>query len=266
MCVVCIRTLSRLAVSRPTLRMSCIRVLALLLKHCSQLIVSTAVLGLRELLLSRTQENNKAVVLYTLKILDKIGNPSARGAIIWLLGEYLDVFPSICMEALRKLVLNFSSEHTEVKLKILGLAMKMLPVLWGEGEPRGEPRGEPKGEPKTPKEISIETDRTLLIIFRYLVVLAEYDASLVVRQKARLLLFFKGGCDQGGELLRELFISGIGGKGEEDAGIEEGALEAQTPAHLPNCHLHTLSLMVFIHTHTHIYIYISYRRGLELEK
>ena len=58
-------------------------------------------------------------------MIDNVKTSGGRCSIIWLLGEYHHIFPTISQDALRKFTIGFTSESTNTKLQILNLGIKL---------------------------------------------------------------------------------------------------------------------------------------------
>jgi hypothetical protein len=62
-------------------------------------------------------DQSHAIILYCIKILDKIQSGRGKATMIYLLKEFIDRFPTLSKETFRRLVIGFISEIDEqVKL------------------------------------------------------------------------------------------------------------------------------------------------------
>lgn len=68
------------------------------------------------------------VAMYCVKLLigGKLSSSFAKQRIIWLLGEFIDQFPTLAMESFRRLVKMFKKEHECVKLEIINLGLRTM--------------------------------------------------------------------------------------------------------------------------------------------
>mmetsp|Transcript_23456 Transcript_23456/g.16662 ORF Transcript_23456/g.16662 Transcript_23456/m.16662 type:complete len:82 (-) Transcript_23456:756-1001(-) len=80
---------------------------------------------------------------------------------IYLLKEFIDRFPTLAKETYRRLVKEFINQDEQVKFQILNLACKVVNKN--------------------------KTDDKVTQIFDYLLKVASYDRSLLIRQQARML-------------------------------------------------------------------------------
>ena len=75
----------------------------------------------------RDSEQSHAIILYCIKMLDKIQSGKAKATMIYLLKEFIDRFPSLSKETLRRLAKGFVNEQEEqVKQQIMNLACKVF--------------------------------------------------------------------------------------------------------------------------------------------
>lgn len=112
----------------------------------------------------KDNEQSHAIILYCVRTLDKINSGRAKATMIYLLKEFIDRFPSLAKETFRRLVCGFIQESdSQVKLQIINLGCKVL--------------------------IKNTEDQNVREIFDYLLKLANYDKSYIIRQKARILSY-----------------------------------------------------------------------------
>lgn len=147
-------------------------------------LVAESLTVIRHIILQNPGAHARTVVRLA-KALDTAVNPSARASIIWLVGEFAGVNggDNVAADTLRLLAKNFVLEGEAAKLQIVLLAAKVYahyldrtqsgaPVQ--EGNREGEGMGE--GEEKHP----------VALLFAYITLLARYDLSYDLRDRARL--------------------------------------------------------------------------------
>jgi hypothetical protein len=135
-------------------------------------------------------------------------SPDARATIVWLVGEYAGVEPdrNFAPDVLRVLVQNYADEPEPVKQQILLLGAKVYlhhilrnppaeekPPL--QHEPQAEPNNEWADSPDAEandingtdeKQDVAEGDDAISLLWRYILLLARYDTSYDLRDRARL--------------------------------------------------------------------------------
>ena len=117
-----------------------LRGLVSLLRSEQEVVVAEAVLALRNMLMGPasassgfgSDDANSAVqraVRTAARLLHHterpISNPTARGSVVWMLGEFAAWLPETVPDVLRRLAKSFVEESTAVKLQILTLAAKL---------------------------------------------------------------------------------------------------------------------------------------------
>lgn len=161
-----IQSIVRIAIALPDVADRCLKGLMALVGTDSESVVAEAVVAIRQLLQQRPEQHEGIIV----RLARKLGNssltasPSARAAIVWVLGEFQHK-PRVAMmapDALRLLAKGFKNEAPEVKLQILSLAAKTA-------------LRQPASQP-------------VQLLLRYCLELARYDpSSMDLRDRARLL-------------------------------------------------------------------------------
>ena len=58
----------------------------------------------------KDSEQSHAIILYCIKMLDKIQSGRAKATMIYLLKEFIDRFPTLSKETFRRLVKSYTSE------------------------------------------------------------------------------------------------------------------------------------------------------------
>jgi len=156
-----IQALVRVANALPEVADRCLKGLMGLVSTDSDVVVAEAVVAIRQLLQQHPQHD--ALIVRLAKKMDKIAMPSARAAIVWILGEFQGKARVAAMapDALRQLAKSFKTESPEVKAQIVNLAAKT--ALWQSG------------------------NSVVQLLLRYVLELARYDSDYDLRDRARLL-------------------------------------------------------------------------------
>ena len=79
--------------------------------------MAESVLEIKKLLQTQ-QEEHKDIISQMAKLIDTIDVPSARAAVLWVVGEYCRRIPLIAPDVLRKLAKSFCAETEEVKVQV----------------------------------------------------------------------------------------------------------------------------------------------------
>ena len=156
-----IQCIVRIANSMPSIAARCLHGLMGLVSTDNNEIVAEAVIAIRQLVQQHPQHDGPIIRLA--KKLEKIASPSARAAIVWILGEFQSKprVMSMAPDALRVLAKNFKEEHGEVKAQIVNLAAKTS--LW-----------QPDSKP-------------VALLLKYILELSRYDVDFDLRDRSRLL-------------------------------------------------------------------------------
>lgn len=167
-----VRAVGRIVDADPQSAEHCVNGLTHLLSCSnSQKVVGETVVVLRQLLQQNSSmEIRERLLLQLAKALvvsaDGIEEPSARASIIWLIGEFHDVFVDSAADLLRMLAKRFKTESTEAKQQILSFAIK-LSLRRSEDEP-------------------VQT------IMQYVLELARYDVDTDLRDRSRFVTALMG--------------------------------------------------------------------------
>ena len=159
-----IQAIVRIANSLPSIADRCLRGLMALVTTDNDAVVAEGVIAIRQLLQQHPQHDT--LVTRLTKRLPLTASPSARAAIVWILGEFQSKprVAAMAPDALRQLAKGFRNEATEVKYQILNLAAKT--ALWhADSAPVG-------------------------LLLKYILELARYDADYDLRDRARTLRVF----------------------------------------------------------------------------
>ena len=181
------------------------RCLNLLLKQISNRnddnLVAESLTVIRHLI-QQDPSGHMATVIKLAKNLDTIANPFARANIIWLIGEFagVDEDKNIAPDVLRILAPGFADESEAAKLQIVLLAAKVYvhhlnkvhnnKGVPGEDSPTVAESGiaaDKNAWDETAQEPSAsEPEHPIVILWNYVMLLARYDTSYDLRDRARL--------------------------------------------------------------------------------
>ena len=158
-----IQAVVRVANALPEVADKCLRGLMGLVVSGGEAVVAEAVVAIRQLL--QQHSHHDALIVRLVQRLDKITSPSARAAIVWVLGEFQAKakVAAIAPDALRVLVKGFTSEAGEVKVQIVNLAAKA--------------------------SLHHQNTPAVQALFSYVLDLARYDQDYDLRDRARLLRY-----------------------------------------------------------------------------
>ncbi|KAJ8509159.1 hypothetical protein ONZ45_g8667 [Pleurotus djamor] len=193
-----IQAIGRCANLIPECTQTCLTALISMIKSPHDIVVSSAVLVLKNLVQSELEATSKqdpssnpgiSIISHLAHRIDDIKHPQARACVIWLAGQYaasdkpsagpegiFDWAPDV----LRKGLKGFINEDTIVKLQVITMAAKLL--------------------------VLNPTDKTLILLCRYALSLARYDLNYDIRDRARMI----------GSLLIGVFPKEINGSAEDD--------------------------------------------------
>ncbi|CAB0002284.1 unnamed protein product [Nesidiocoris tenuis] len=140
---------------------TCLSGLVALLSNRDEAVVAESVVVIKKLLQSQPSRH-KDIIQSMAKLLDTITVPAARASILWLLGEYSELVPTIAPDVLRKLAKSFINEEDIVKLQVLNLAVKLF----------------------------LTNPAQTKLLCQYVFMLARYDQNYDVRDRSRFLKQF----------------------------------------------------------------------------
>eukprot|EP00088_Acartia_fossae_P039323 TRINITY_DN4092_c0_g1_i1.p1 TRINITY_DN4092_c0_g1~~TRINITY_DN4092_c0_g1_i1.p1 ORF type:complete len:820 (+),score=172.63 TRINITY_DN4092_c0_g1_i1:46-2460(+) len=156
-----IQAIGRCASCIPEVTATCLTGLVQLLSSPEQTVVAESVLEIKKLLQSQ-QEEHTDIISQMVKLIDTIEVPSARAAVLWVVGEYCQRIPLLAPDVLRKMAKTFCNETDEVKLQVLNLSVKLCLT--------------------NPKQTKLLT--------QYVLNLAKYDMNYDIRDRARYIRAF----------------------------------------------------------------------------
>ncbi|KAI9682992.1 MAG: AP-3 complex subunit beta [Bathelium mastoideum] len=195
----------------------CLRLLLAQISSTDGTLVAESLEVIRHLIQRDPLSHTKTVIRLA-KNLDTATSPQARASIIWLVGEFAGLQPenNIAADVLRILAKGFADESEAAKLQIVLLAAKIYVHHLNITNP---PREEAKPEPEslTPMQSSMivapeeeggfgetaldidshglqdeepmgekEKEHPIAVLWKYVLLLARYDTSYDLRDRARL--------------------------------------------------------------------------------
>ena len=157
-----IRAISRIAASVPDTAGRVLRGLMGLVKTDNSNVVAESVVAIRQLL-QQTGDSNESVVVELARMLPGIDDPTARSAIVWIVGEFQDKagIAAMAPDTLRMLAKSFRKEHASVKCQALNLAVKL--------------------------SLRNPDSRPIALLLQYVLELCKYDLDYDLRDRARQL-------------------------------------------------------------------------------
>jgi len=193
-----VQAIGRCAQSSPDSSARCFRVLLNQISSFDNLLVSEVLTVMRHLMQRDPASHHKTIVRLA-RNLDRTTSPQARATIVWLVGEFAILDDQkdggsgrtgIAPDVLRILTKNFCGESEEVKAQIVLLAAKCY-LLYLQEQSQGDTarvNGDKDGtRDDAEKEAQgISKDDALPKLWDYVLLLARYDTSYDLRDRARL--------------------------------------------------------------------------------
>ncbi|KAI5795536.1 adaptin N terminal region-domain-containing protein [Geopyxis carbonaria] len=177
-----VRAIGRCAQSENKNSTRCLRVLLRQVESSDGTLVAESLTVIRHII-QQNPDAHSNTVIWLAKALDKTTNPSARASIIWLVGEYSGINNgnNISADTLRLLAGDFSSESEAAKQQIVLLAAKVytqhLNRTYSERVP---------GKDEDFDALQLESQHPIALLFSYVQLLARYDLSYDLRDRARM--------------------------------------------------------------------------------
>ncbi|KEF53148.1 uncharacterized protein A1O9_11057 [Exophiala aquamarina CBS 119918] len=189
-----VKAIGRCAQADPDNAHRCFRVLLNQISSFDNVLVSEVLTVIRHLIQQDPASHRKTVVRLA-RNLDKTTSPEARATIIWLVGEFANLDPdnNIAPDVLRILAKGFADESEPAKQQIVLLAAKVyLLFLQNKTAEKSvvadttteEDGGEGFQEQHSPSSPS--SDHPVPKLWNYIQLLARYDTSYDLRDRARL--------------------------------------------------------------------------------
>ncbi|GAB1214178.1 hypothetical protein ATERTT37_003338 [Aspergillus terreus] len=197
-----VRAIGRCAQSDPNTADLCLRILLNQITSLDDNLVSESLTVIRHLIQQDPSSHEKTVI-QLVKHLGLTRNPDARATIVWLVGEFAGLEPekNFAPDVLRIMVKDFANESEAVKQQIILLGAKVYLHHLLRNPPKEEPEPTPVAEQqlsnewtdnqeegdKEPAEQKTEPEEDrITLLWRYLLLLARYDTSYDLRDRARL--------------------------------------------------------------------------------
>ncbi|KIW87517.1 uncharacterized protein Z519_11840 [Cladophialophora bantiana CBS 173.52] len=186
-----VRAIGRCAQSDPKDAHRCFQVLLNQISSFDNILVSEVLTVMRHLIQQDPSSHRKTVVRLA-RNLDKTTSPEARATIIWLVGEFASLDPenNIAPDVLRILARGFADESESAKQQIVLLAAKVyLLFLQRETAASGGEKNDSAGSQGNLAEEShapADLDHPVSKLWNYIQLLARYDTSYDLRDRARL--------------------------------------------------------------------------------
>lgn len=192
-----VRAIGRCAQNDSATSAWCLRVLLSQISSADDNLVSEALTVIRHLIQQDPASHKKTVVMLA-KHLDTTTSPDARASIIWLVGEFagIDVGNDIAPDVLRILVKGFADESETAKQQIVLLGAKvylhhLLHIAENIETTTNNIENENHGNdcdnaPQTPFQAEPGDKDSLKVLWEYILLLARYDISYDLRDRARL--------------------------------------------------------------------------------
>ncbi|KAJ5656452.1 hypothetical protein N7507_008402 [Penicillium longicatenatum] len=216
-----VRAIGRCAQADSTTTDMCLRILLGQVSSLDGNLVSESLTVIRHLI-QQDPTSHKQTVIQLVTYLGTTTNADARATIIWLVGEFANIDPdnNIAPDVLRVLIKGFTDELEVVKQQIVLLGAKVYlqhllkkqpqgsveavaqPTTeqpakleqqirneWTEdqGEDQTEPNQIPEDEAAVTEAIGTEEkEDRMTLLWRYILLLARYDTSYDLRDRARL--------------------------------------------------------------------------------
>ncbi|GIJ86073.1 AP-3 complex subunit beta [Aspergillus pseudoviridinutans] len=206
-----VRALGRCAQNDPNTAKYCLVVLLRQITSLDETLVSESLTVIRHLI-QQDPASHERTVIQLVKHLGSSSSPEARATIIWLVGEFAGVDPkrNIAPDVLRILVQKFADEPEPVKQQIVLLGAKVYLHHLLRNPPKQHAEIPSVSEPKTNQEHNEWADDAakepevnegneedqrkeepqqdqITLLWRYILLLARYDSSYDLRDRARML-------------------------------------------------------------------------------
>ncbi|RPB05945.1 hypothetical protein L873DRAFT_1756255 [Choiromyces venosus 120613-1] len=172
-----VRAIGRCAQSQTKNAARCLRLLLRQVESSDGTLVAESLTVIRHII-QQDPKNHAKTVARLAKALDTATNPSARASIVWLVGEFAGINDgnNVAADTLRILAKNFHSESEQAKLQIVLLAAKVYAHYLNRTQPAVP----------TEETLDDEDKHPISLLFSYILLLARYDLSYDLRDRARL--------------------------------------------------------------------------------
>lgn len=129
----CIRTFGRLAIKLEGSADICVQALFDCLKTKVNYVIQEAMIVMRDIF-RRYPNKYESILVELCKHLASIDEPEAKCAMIWIIGEYVEIIAN-ANKLLQDYLEGFKEETTDVQLQIMTSCIKLLIVRPAEGSP-----------------------------------------------------------------------------------------------------------------------------------
>ncbi|EZF30434.1 hypothetical protein H101_05932 [Trichophyton interdigitale H6] len=190
-----VRAIGRCAEAHAGSSTRCLQLLLRQISSADDVLVSEAVTVIRHLIQQDTAAHKGTVVMLG-NHLGTTSSPGARASIIWLAGEFAGIDPhnNIAPDVLRLLAKGFSDESEAAKQQILLLGAKVyLHHLLNSPTTSNDPKSSSDNGQDDNREFdandqdsSPKDEDSITTLWRYILLLARYDTSYDLRDRARL--------------------------------------------------------------------------------
>jgi AP-3 complex subunit beta len=179
-----VRAIGRCAQSETRNATRCLRVLLRQVESSDETLIAESLTVIRHIIQQKPTAHSKTVIRLA-KALDTATNPTARASIIWLVGEFsgMDDGNNVAADTLRILAKNFPSESDQAKQQIVLLAAKVYAHHLNRTGPPPSDDGDKNGGSDSDDEAR---SHPIALLFSYILLLARYDMSYDLRDRARL--------------------------------------------------------------------------------
>lgn len=175
-----VRAIGRCAQSQTKNAARCFRLLLRQVESSDGILVAESLTAIRHIIQQNPNAHSKTVIRLA-KALDTATNPSARASIIWLVGEFagMNGGNNVAADTLRLLSKGFAGESEQAKLQIVLLAAKVYAHHLNATQSGAAPAEGAEEEEEDKKH-------PVALLFSYIMLLARYDLSYDLRDRARL--------------------------------------------------------------------------------
>ncbi|KAJ8099637.1 adaptin N terminal region-domain-containing protein [Lipomyces tetrasporus] len=176
-----VRAIGRCAQISNDIARRCLRWLLKQIHSADPILVGESLTVIRYIIQLSPKDHIKTVAKLALA-LDSATVPLARASIIWLVGEFAGIARYIAPDVLRKCAKGFMDEDETTKLQIVLLSAKLYSYYIEE-----KPVEEEKDDTDEQLEPTIKPPADPMdLLFDYIMLLARYDTSYDLRDRARL--------------------------------------------------------------------------------
>ena len=129
----CIRTFGRLAIKLEGSSDICVQALFDCLKTKVNYVIQEAIIVMRDIF-RRYPNKYESILVELCKNLNSIDEPEAKSAMIWIIGEYIEIIGN-ANKLISTYLEGFKEETTDVQIQIMTSCIKLLVIRPAEGSP-----------------------------------------------------------------------------------------------------------------------------------